>query len=82
MPKALFIFALPTDGKTRDATISILQFEKRRIPFRSVGIFEDQEAVGRRPLARFTDACDFQFSSLTANTDRLRRLVAEAMKAQ
>lgn len=81
MPKPLFIFALPTDGKTRDATISILQFEKWGIPFRSVGIFEDQEEVGRRPLARFTDVCDRQFSSLTANSDRLRRFVAEALES-
>jgi len=82
MPKPLFVFALPTDSRTRDATISILQFEKWRIPFRSVGIFEDQEEVGRRPLARFTDVCDRQFSSLTANTDRLARFVAESMEAQ
>lgn len=76
----LFIFALPTDDKTRDATISILQFEKWGLPFRSLGIFEDQEEIGRRPLARFTDVCERQFSSLTGNTDRLARFLAEAMQ--
>jgi len=81
MARPLCVFALPTDGKIRDATISILQFEKWGIPFRSVGIFEDQEEAGRRPVARFTDVCDRQFSSLTANSDRLRRFVAEALES-
>ena len=77
--RPLFVFALPTDDKTRDATISILQFEKWGLPFRSVGVFEDQEGIARRPLARFTDVCERQFSSLAANTDRLTRFLVEAM---
>ena len=81
MPRPLFVFALPNDDRTRDATISILQFEKWGLPFRSVGIFEDQEGIGRRPLARFTDVCERQFSSLTANTDRLARFLGEAMES-
>jgi len=82
MPRPLMIFALPNDDRTRDATISILQFEKWGLPFRSMGVFEDQEGIGRRPLARFTDVCERQFSSLTANTDRLARFLLEAMEAQ
>ncbi|MCK4305205.1 MAG: DUF1828 domain-containing protein, partial [Candidatus Eisenbacteria sp.] len=36
MPQPLFVHALPSDGKTRDATIALLRFEKWRIPFRSL----------------------------------------------
>lgn len=80
MPRPVFVFALPNDDRTRDATISILQFEKWGLPFRSVGVFEDQEEIARRPLARFTDVCERQFSSLTGNTDRLARFLVEAME--
>ena len=73
MARPLFVFALPSDDKTRDATISMLQFEKWGIPFRSMAIFEDQETVNRKVLARFSDVCDKQFSSLGANKDRIER---------
>lgn len=82
MNRPLFIFALPSDDKARDATISILQFEKWGLPFRSVGVFEDQEEIARRPLAQFTDVCERQFSSLTGNTDRLARFLVEAMESE
>ncbi|MCK4828224.1 DUF1828 domain-containing protein [bacterium] len=69
--RPLFVFALPSDDKTRDATISMLKFEKWDISFRSMAIFEDQETVNRKVLARFSDVCDKQFSSLEANKDRI-----------
>ena len=71
--RPLFVFALPSDDKTRDATISMLKFEKWDIPFRSMAIFEDQETANRKVLARFSDVCDKQFSSLGANKDRIER---------
>ncbi|MCE5271173.1 DUF1828 domain-containing protein [bacterium] len=80
MERPLFVFAVPGDDKARDATISMLQFEKWQLPFRSMAVFEDQECINRKVLARFSDVCDKQFSSLGTNSDRIERYLQEITK--
>ena len=79
MSRPLFVHALSNDGNVRDATIALLQFEKWEIPFRSLAIFEDQESINRKVLARFSDVCENQFSSLAANRERISRFLEDCL---
>ena len=77
LPRPVFVFAIPNDDKCRDATITLLQFELWSVSHQSLAIFEEQENINRKVLARFTDVCEKQFSSLGANRDRIVRYVKD-----
>lgn len=79
LDRPLLVFALPSDEKTSVATITLLQLERWGITHRAVGIFQDQEQINRKVLARFTDVCDKQFSSLAGNKGRLVRYLKQEM---
>ena len=49
------------------------------INFRSLAIFEDQEQINRKVLARFSDVSEKQYSSLGANRERIKKYLNEMM---
>jgi len=74
----ILVFALSNDDRVSNATINLLMFEKWGLKFRSIGIFEDQEEINRKSLAKFTDVCEKQFSNLHGNKDRFLKYVQES----
>jgi hypothetical protein len=64
MKRPLFVYALQNDERVSVATISLLTFERWNMPFQSMAVFEEQEVISRKTLARFTDVCEKAFSSL------------------
>ena len=77
--RPLFVYALLNDDRTRDATISMLQYEKWGLVFRSLAIFEEQASINRNVLARFSDVCEKQFSTLAANKERITKFLADML---
>ena len=76
----LFIFALDSEVKIRDATITLSQYERWGLKFDSLGIFEDQESVNRKVLARFLDICGKSFSNLSAAEERFEKTYSQYVK--
>lgn len=72
----IFIFALNSDKKIDDATITILWYEKTS-KFHSIGIYENQVKNSRKSVARFTDVSDKSFSTLSGNFDRFQEVLKE-----
>lgn len=75
--KPLFVFGVTNDAKAKDATINLLQFEKWGLDFSSLAIFEDQEQINTRALAKLTDVCEKQFSNLSGNKDRIQKYLEQ-----
>jgi hypothetical protein len=81
LARPLFAFAVPSDDRCRDVTITLHQFERWGLEFQSLAVFEDQQTISRPVLARFSDVADKQFSSLAANRERIKRYLTEIVSS-
>jgi hypothetical protein len=79
MEKPVFLFGIPNNDKAKDVTVNILQYERWRLKFRPVAVFENQEEINRKVLARFSDVVDRQFSNLFSNKERIKDYIEEIM---
>lgn len=61
---SLYLFGVKDAAKARLTTISCLEFIRHKLPFRSIVVHEDFDALPRKDRARLTSACDKQFTSL------------------
>ena len=55
-------------------------FERWGVKYHSVSIFEDQEKINRRILARFSDIGEKQFSTLLSNKERIKTYLNEHLE--
>ena len=67
----LFCFGVADAEHAKDVVITLLTFEKWRVPFGSMVVFERQADMDRRSLALLTDLVDKQFASLRGNEERI-----------
>ena len=70
----LFVFAIHNDNRCLNSAFSILMFERMGIKFNPVGIFDDQTEISRNILAKFSDVCGKQISSLD-NIERFEKFL-------
>jgi hypothetical protein len=73
----IFIYAMASDDRVKEAMINLLTFEKWGLTFKSIGIFENQEEINRKTLAKFSDVCGKQYSSFPGNKDRILKYIQE-----
>ncbi len=74
-----FIFGITGDSKCQTATNIIYWWEKQQSIFDVTAIFENQEDINRKVLARFSDVCGRQFSNLPTNRERIKGYIDEVL---
>jgi len=62
--RPLYLFGVKDDTKARLTSISCLEFQRAKVPFKSVAVHEDFEALSKKDRKRVTSAVDKQFVDL------------------
>jgi hypothetical protein len=63
-PRPIYLFGVKDSAKARLTTISCLEFQRAKIPFKSFVVHEDFENLTKKDRSRITSAADKQFISL------------------
>ena len=80
--RPVLVYGLDSDVTVRDATICLLKFETWGLKSQSVGVYENQEALGRKIVARFSDVVGKQFSTIESNKDKIRTYLHELVEPE
>lgn len=64
LPRPVYLFGVKDNSQARLVTISCLEFQKRRLRFKSVVVHEEFENLSRKDRTRITNAADKQFTTL------------------
>ncbi|MFA5273008.1 MAG: DUF1828 domain-containing protein [Candidatus Peribacter sp.] len=79
--KPIVIFPILNDDKCEESTIILQQYEIKGFENASVAVFENQEDISRKPLARFSDVVGKQFSSFRGNESKIEKYINEFVAA-
>ena len=71
----LFLYGVPNRDKARLTTIMLSYFHLHGLPFESILVFENQEEIPRRDLARLSNVGGEMIASLEAREDLDRKLL-------
>lgn len=74
-PKPIYLFGVRDSAKARLTTISCLEFQRAKIPFKSFVVHEDFENLSRKDRSRITSAADKQFISLDDFKDNAEQVL-------
>lgn len=80
MQRPLLVYGVPNAAKANLAALSLRVFDSWEMPHQSLGVFEDQESLDPKPVARFTDAVQKSYSNLEGNKDSIRKYLKTALK--
>lgn len=72
--KHVYLFGVKDSAKARLATISCLEFQRNKIPFKSFVVHEDFDGLNKKDRIRITSAADKQFISLDDFRDNARQV--------
>ncbi len=64
-PKPIFLFALSTSGRTKDATIALHQLSEWQVEYEPVGIFENRSKIVNKDVERLSDVCRMQYEDFS-----------------
>jgi len=75
--KPICFFPVASDSKCNEATITLQHYELQDFRPTSLVVFENQEIIGRSPLARLSNIVGKQFSTLQGNESRIKDFVEQ-----
>ena len=75
----IVLFILLNDTHVLNATINLHKYAKWGLRLYSIGIFENQETINRKALAKYSDIADKQYSNYPGNREKIHDNLVNAI---